>query len=293
MFVRPFGQTGLHVSALGFGAGHVGDPSQDETEVGRLLNEALALGVTVFDTARSYGLSEERIGRHLAHRRQEFVLISKCGYGVEHHEDWTPACISAGVDDALRRMRTDYVDAMLFHSCPRHVLTQDDLLTTLERAVTQGKVRVAGYSGENEDLIFAVGCGRFKAIECSVNLFDQRAIDGAVAQAAEAGTGIIAKRPLGNTPWRFSKRPTGQYAEVYWDRMRIMSLELGPMSWDEAALRFAAFQPGVSTAIAGTSRVENLRRNVEFVRRGPLTEEMVAAFRQAFHANDRDWVGQV
>ena len=67
--MREFGNTGLKVSALGFGAGHVGDPSMDESAVGALLNAALDAGVTLVDTARGYGLSEERIGRHLAHRR--------------------------------------------------------------------------------------------------------------------------------------------------------------------------------------------------------------------------------
>jgi aryl-alcohol dehydrogenase-like predicted oxidoreductase len=68
---RPFGRTGLAVPILGFGAGHVGDPALDEAEVGRLLHGALDLGVTLIDTARSYGLSEERIGRHLAGRNQD------------------------------------------------------------------------------------------------------------------------------------------------------------------------------------------------------------------------------
>jgi aryl-alcohol dehydrogenase-like predicted oxidoreductase len=71
---RPFGRTGLTFPCLGFGAGHVGDPALAEAEVGRLLHGVLDLGVTLIDTARSYGLSEERIGRHLAGRRNEFVL---------------------------------------------------------------------------------------------------------------------------------------------------------------------------------------------------------------------------
>jgi len=53
-----------------------------ETEAGRLLNAVLDLGVNLIDTARGYGLSEERIGRHLAHRRQDFVLSTKVGYGL-------------------------------------------------------------------------------------------------------------------------------------------------------------------------------------------------------------------
>ncbi len=98
---RAFGKQGFSVSALGLGAGPIGDPALDEAQVGALLNQALDLGITLIDTARSYGLSEERIGRHLAHRRHQFILSTKVGYGIRGHKDWTYACVSAGIDAAL------------------------------------------------------------------------------------------------------------------------------------------------------------------------------------------------
>lgn len=66
---RAFGGTGLVVPALGFGAMQAGSPLLPDDAAGRLLHQALDLGLTLIDTARSYGLSEERIGRHLARRR--------------------------------------------------------------------------------------------------------------------------------------------------------------------------------------------------------------------------------
>ena len=227
MIVRDFGSTGLKVSALGFGAGHVGGEGMSEDQAGTLLNAALDRGVTFFDTARGYGASEERIGRHLAYRRDDFVLATKGGYGVDGVEDWTPACITRGVEDALRRLRTDRVDVFFLHSCGRDVLQRDGLIEALEAAVAAGKVRVAGYSGENEDLAWAVASGRFGAIECSVNLFDQASLDGTVAEAARRGLGVVAKRPLGNAPWRFAERPVGDYAEAYWERMQTLGLDPG------------------------------------------------------------------
>src|SRR3954447_2022124 len=100
---RSFGNTGISVPVLGFGAGHIGDPALSEEEVGRLLHGALDLGVTLIDTARSYGLSEERIGKHLSHRRKDFVLSTKVGYSVPGVADWTGPVITAGVDAALGR----------------------------------------------------------------------------------------------------------------------------------------------------------------------------------------------
>ncbi|MDQ1241734.1 MAG: hypothetical protein QG550_985, partial [Pseudomonadota bacterium] len=107
---RSFGQTGLAVPILGFGAMQAGDPALAEDAAARLLNHALDIGLTLIDTARSYGLSEERIGRHLARRRDEFVLSTKVGYGIAGVPDWTYDCVVAGVDAARDRLRTDVID---------------------------------------------------------------------------------------------------------------------------------------------------------------------------------------
>jgi aryl-alcohol dehydrogenase-like predicted oxidoreductase len=290
--VRPLGAQ-LTTTALGFGAGHIGSPEMSEDAAGTLLNRAIDLGVTLVDTARGYGLSEERIGRHLAHRRGDYRLVSKCGYGIDGVEDWTPESIRRGVEEALRRMNTDFLDVMLFHSCPREVLLREGLIEALERARAEGQVRAIGYSGENEDLTAAIATGRFDVIETSVNVFDQRGLTGPIAEAAARGMGVIGKRPLGNAPWRYESRPVGNYAEEYWSRMQAMNLDLGGMPWGEFALRFAAYQPGVSTVIVGTASTHNIWQNVEWVKQGPLPEALVEAARKAFRTHDQNWIGQV
>lgn len=108
MLTRALGATGLEVSVLGLGAGALGHPALAEADVDRLVAGAVELGLTLVDTAPSYGLSEVRLGRALAGRRQRVVLSTKCGYGVPGVADWTPECISRGIDLALGRLRTDY-----------------------------------------------------------------------------------------------------------------------------------------------------------------------------------------
>lgn len=283
----------LEVSRLGFGAGHIGDPAMAEEEVERLLLGVVDSGVTLVDTARGYGLSEERIGRHLARRRDEIVLSTKVGYGIPGYEDWTGPCVAAGVDEALRLLRTDRIDVVHLHSCPLEVLERGEVIDALERAVEAGKVRIAAYSGDNEPLEWAVDSGRLGGVQTSINLFDQWAVDRGLARAAEAGMTVIAKRPLANAPWRFAERPVGDYAEVYWERMQAMGIDPGGLAWDELALRWVAFMPGVSSCIVGTRRLENLRRNVEIVSRGPLPSETVAAIRDAFLAHGQSWRGEI
>jgi aryl-alcohol dehydrogenase-like predicted oxidoreductase len=198
-----------------------------------------------------------------------------------------------GVDEALRLLRTDRIDVVHLHSCPLEVLERGEVIDALERAVEAGKVRVAAYSGDNEPLEWAVDSGRFGGVQTSINLFDQWAVERGLARAAAAGMTVIAKRPLANAPWRFAERPAGDYAEVYWERMRAMGLDPGDLSWDELALRWVAFLPGVSSCIVGTRRLENLRRNVEIVSRGPLPADVAAAVRSAFLAHGSDWRGEV
>ncbi len=302
---RAFGLTGLSVSVLGLGAGQIGEANQSEAEVGELLNTALDLGITLIDTARSYGLSEKRIGRHLAHRRQEFVLSTKVGYGVPGQADWTYDCILAGIDLALRNLKTDVLDIVHLHSCPIQTLAENGVIEALLKAREQGKIRVAAYSGENEELAWAVGLGditvadgsdagkKFGSVECSVNLFDQMSLATSLPAAGAHGMGVIAKRALGNVPWRFAERPQGNYCETYWTRMQAMALDAGDMPWDELALRFSTFAPNVSAAIVGTLSVKHLRHNVALIEAGPLPETVFEGVRARFNALGYDWRGEI
>lgn len=288
-----FGTTGLSVSLLGLGAGQVGGAELSEKRASALLNGALDAGITLIDTARGYGLSEERIGRHVSHRRDSFVLSSKCGYGVPGVPDWTGACIVAGVDAALKRLRTDRIDIMHLHSCPVGVLESGGVVEALEAARRAGKVRVAAYSGENEALRWAVKSGAFQSVQTSVNVCDQRSLRDVIPDAAALGMGVIAKRPLANGFWRHAERPVGNYCEVYWERAREMGLSPGGLAWDEFALRFGAFQPGVCSVIAGTASLEHLRRNAEMIEKGPLPAEVAADVVRRFDACGAGWRGEV
>lgn len=288
-----FGSTGIEVSRLGLGTGGLGDVRLGEKDAERLLLGAVERGVTFIDAARSYGAAEERIGRHLGARRHQVVLSTKGGYGVPGVPDWTGECVRLGIDDALRRMRTDRIDVFHLHSCPADVLARGDVLEALSDARRAGKIRVSAYSGENDALSLAIDSGAFGGVQCSVNVFDQRALDGAVASAASQGFGVVGKRPLGNCAWRFHERPVGQYAETYWLRMQAMALDPAPLEWPELAVRFAAFAPGICTVIVGTTNVEHLEANMRAVERGPLGDDVRERVRAAFRAHDDGWIGQV
>jgi aryl-alcohol dehydrogenase-like predicted oxidoreductase len=289
---RQFGFTGLKVSVIGFGAGHIGDNDTNEKSVEKLLNSAVDMGITLFDTARGYGASEERIGKYLSKRRSEIVLSTKVGYGIPGFKDWTYEGIIAGVDEALKLLRTDFIDIVHLHSCPVSVLKDSGVIDALEKCKEIGKIKVAAYSGENENLAYAIETGRFGSIQTSINIADQRNLDYLLPLAKEKGLGVIAKRPGANSPWRFKEQPFGRYAEVYWLRLKKMNI-LHEDNLQETALRFAAYTWGVDTVITGTSNLEHLRENIKMVEKGPLAQDYYNKIRDLFRNNDDNWNGQV
>ncbi len=289
---RPLGATGLSVSPVGVGAGRIGGPETSEADVDRLVGAALDAGVTLFDTARSYGLSEERLGRALAGRRERVLLSTKVGYGIPGLEDWTGPCVAAGVDAALARLGTDRIDLVHLHSCGLDVLLRGQVAEALLRAVEAGKVRVAAYAGEGEALAWAVRSGAFGAVQCSVSAVDQAAL-GAVAEAPARGLGVLAKRALGNAPWRFQIRPPEPDVAEAWERFRALGLDAGGHPWPELFARFAAFAPGVSAVLVGTGRPAHLAEVVSAIERGPLEPERAAALRAAWDRVGRGWAGRV
>ncbi len=293
MIHNNLGHTGLKVSALGFGALHLRDERTSEAEAGALLNHVLDEGITLIDTARGYGLSEERIGRHVAHRRHEFVLSTKVGYGVEGVPDWTYDCIVRGVERALRLMKTDVLDIVHLHSCPLPVLQQGDVIRALLDCRAAGKLRVPAYSGDNAEVDFAIACGAFGSLQTSISLCDQAHLAQRAALADHAGIGVIAKRPLAGAVWRLAQRP-GDHAEgQYWDRFKAMGL-VGAEDWADVALRFVAFHSGAASAIVGTARPANLQRNLAAVARGPLPADLAVAIREAFQQRGGEaWHGLI
>ena len=78
-----FGRTGLKVSRVAFGAGPIGYLGSDQEQAGKVLNLLLDQGVNVIDTAAAYMGSEDLIGKAVGHRRNDFVLVSKCGRKVD------------------------------------------------------------------------------------------------------------------------------------------------------------------------------------------------------------------
>ena len=307
---RAFGNTGLEVSPVGFGGAPVGFLQTEQRQVAAILNLLLDRGVNLIDTAAIYPGSEEAIGRAVAGRRDDYILVSKCGQAFEDlpGEEWSAEVIEKTIERSIRRLRTDRLDVMLLHSCDLPTLEKGEAIAALVKAREAGKIRFAGYSGDNEAAAFAAEDSELAVVETSINVCDQANIDLMLLTAVQKDVGIVAKRPLANAAWRKASEQPGMYADYaaeYMRRFQAMNLspaELGvagppEKAWPEVALRFSLSHPGVHTAIVGTTDPRHAETNLTIAEKGPLPDDLVekikAAFREAEAESGTKWTGQI
>ena len=306
MEIRTLGRTGLSVAVLGFGAAPLAYLDTERRRAAQVLNLLLDAGVNLIDTAASYPGSEEFLGEFFAPRRDQYVLVSKCGNADDGGlPPWSGQAIAHSVDRSLRRLRTDRIDVMLLHTCGLDVLQKGEALGALVEARQAGKIRFAGYSGDNDAAGWAAAHPDVAVVETSLNIVDQINIDTVLPVAREHNVGVIAKRPVANAAWKDLHQQPGMYqsyAQEYTERLRKLNLnprDLGfpappHEAWPQIALRFTLSFPEIHTAIIGTTSLENARRNVEIAQRGPLPADIVRKLRGAFRAADPagSWLGQ-
>jgi aryl-alcohol dehydrogenase-like predicted oxidoreductase len=302
----PFGQTGLQVSQLGFGAAPAAYLGVERQRTIQVINKLLDAGTNVLDTAASYPGSEQFIGENFSSRRNDYVLISKCGSKIPESDapPWSAELITATIDRALQHLQTDHIDVMLLHSCGLETLKKGEAIGALVDARNAGKIRFAGYSGDNAEADFATSIPDVAVIEASINIVDQINLNW-LPKAREKNIGVICKRPIANAAWKEIHQQPGMYqsyAKEYTDRFQVMGLkpsELGyrdddPSAWPEIALRFTLSQAGVHTAIIGTTNPRNADSNITAANKGPLPPDLTQKIREAFHQADPkgDWKGE-
>ncbi len=252
---RPLGSTGLNVSSIGYGAFKIGRNEKvkyprgyalpDEDEVSWLLNGVLDMGINLIDTAPAYGQSESLIGKHIAHRRDAFVLVTKFGERFEAGRssyDFTQRGIQESVDSSLGQLRTDAVDVLLIHSDGQdmHILEQTDAVPSLLSLKMAGKTRLIGMSGKTAP-------GAMAALAwADVLMVEYHSQDEShaevLAAARKQSVGVLVKKPLA----------------------------AGRLSPAEA-IPFILRQEAVSSVVTASLSLEHMRENVGLASSGPNT----------------------
>ena len=199
MEYRKFGQTGVDISAIGFGCWEIGGGygSIEETDFIKAINRALEIGINSFDTAEAYGFgaSEKSLAKALGSRRKDAVITTKFGVGypdAPNYRDSARKRVMESIEKSLKALNTDYVDVYLIHWPDRNVPFEEPM-RALDDLVKQGKVRAVGLSNFKLNEIQAcMNTRRVDVVQYCWNMFDRRMQKEIFPYCRENKIGVMA-----------------------------------------------------------------------------------------------------
>lgn len=281
---KKLGRTGLEVSQLGYGSMGLRGPRSwgvrvaSEEEAERILNQVLDAGINLIDTSPDYGISEERIGRHISSRRDEYFLATKCGCVYTQHEShleighvWTQDVIKSNIETSLQRLQTDHIDILQFHGGTAPALESAGLLRTLIDFRDQGLIRFLGVSSSLPNLPGMIELGVFDTFQIPYSLLAPQH-DEWMTRAAATGAGVIVRGGIAHGgPDAEIERP---HLNEVWQQAQLEELIPEGMSKAELILRYTLSHPACHTTIVGTCNPAHLAENLSAAASGPLPSSL-------------------
>lgn len=294
----------------------------DEPTSIAILNRAAEAGVDFIDTADAYpvpptletaGRTEEILGRWLQGKLQHFVLATKCRIRIgpgANDEGLSRRHILLAAEASLRRLGTDWIDLYQAHTADPET-PQDETLRAFDDLVRQGKVRYIGCSnlpawqvalslGVSERLHLA----RYDCVQPRYNMLYREIESELLPLCRDQGLGVIAYNPLAGgflsgkyktleappAGSRFTLGKTGElYRQRYWHQAHLEAVadvqqhfQNRGVALATAAVAWVLAQPGVTSAIIGASRPEQLDATLAAAAIS-LTDEDLAVCNRAWY----------
>jgi aryl-alcohol dehydrogenase-like predicted oxidoreductase len=285
MRTRALGQEGPEVTVVGLGTNNFGGRI-DYAASKAVVDEAIQQGITLFDTADIYsqGASEEFIGRALEGRRDAVLIATKFGKPMDENPNesrGTREYIRWAVEGSLRRLRTDHIDVYQMHE-PDPSTPLDETLEALHELVREGTVRHIGssnYSAEQIEQADALardrGWTRFVSAQNHYSLVERDVEQDVLPTCERLRIGQLPYFPLASGLLT-GKYTRGQEAT----EGRLAGREIPEERWDRAeqvqryadergvpilhvAIGGLLAMPAIASVIAGATKPEQVRANVE------------------------------
>jgi aryl-alcohol dehydrogenase-like predicted oxidoreductase len=294
MRTRTFGDTDLSCSEIGFGTWALGSTWWGKITRGEgvnLIERALDLGITFFDTGDVYGsgANEEIVGKALAEVPREQIQIStKFGYVIEggrtehsqgeRPQDWGAEHVRAALQASLGRLGTDYVDLYQLHNPRMDAVERDDLFEELERLRDEGLLRHYGVAlgpaiGWRDEGLRAIDTRRITSVQTVYNLLEQDPGRDFLEAAAERGIGVLARVPTSSglledkytLETTFPAHDHRSHRPREWlveglqkvERLRFLC-EQHDLTMAQAALKFILAQDAIACVLPTVTTVEEL-----------------------------------
>jgi myo-inositol catabolism protein IolS len=297
MEYRPFGQTGIQISAIGVGCWEIGGGygSIEETEFIKAVNRALDLGINCFDTAEAYGMgaSEKSLAKALGKRRNEAVITTKFGIayrGFPNYRDASRKRVMESIEKSLHNLNTDHVDVYMVH-WPDVNTPFEETMQALGDVVKQGKARAVAVS--NFRLAQIERCmktRRVDVVQYCWNMFDRRMQQEIFPYCRQHGIGVMAYGSLAygmlsgtfsvemnfdSDDWRSRRGNLGNvnlFQHLFGPEQFVKNLraveDLKAMAkrygktLPQLALRWTTSNPVISTALVGCRNENEVNDNV-------------------------------
>jgi aryl-alcohol dehydrogenase-like predicted oxidoreductase len=305
MEFRRLGNSGLVVSVVGLGTNNLG-MKLDLDQSREVVHAALDAGITLFDTADSYGESEARLGQLLEGRRDDVVIATKFGsdvrrLGLDNGADWgargSRRYIRRAVEASLRRLRTDWIDLYQLHR-PDPLTPIEETLSALTDLVREGKVRYIGHSNftgwQTADAEWTArtrGLERFVSAQNEYSWLERDIEDDLVPALEQYEIGLLPFFPLASGvltgKYRRDQAPPAGSRIQAWGRESMLTSELFDVLESleafaasrgitllDIAIGGLAAQPAVASVIAGATSADQVKANVEAGSWQPTAEDI-------------------
>ncbi len=283
MLYRNYGNTGLKVSALGFGCMRLpmnGDEIVDELAI-PMIRKAIDLGVNYIDTALGYcaSKSEITVGKALKDGyREKIILSTKNPVWEADGDKWRKV-----LEEQLTKLDVSQIDVYHFHGINWKAYTETlsapgGPIEASRKAQDEGLIRFRSFSFHDapENMIKLADTGEFAGVTCQYNLLD-RVNEDSIAYLKEKGMGVVIMGPVGGG--RLGGPPSEELAKL---------IPGGAKSTPEAALRFVLANPNVSVALSGMSTMEHVLENTATASRAePLSDAERAKIADMLEENKR------
>ena len=302
MIKRFLGKTGIKVSEVSFGTVSLGvpygigvdgnDDMISEKDAIKLLHLAIDKGINFYDTARGYGLSEDRIGKAFKDRRQDVIIATKCEHLCDNKgqlptDAELKKAIESSMQESLSALQTDYIDVFMMHDGNLTTITSETVAKSLSKFKENGLIRATGISTYTvEETKKAIESGHWDVIQLAYNLMDQR--QGELFSLAEQkGVGIVVRSVLfkgiltdRGRNLHYKLKAVEKHREVYDE---LISKEIPTLS--DLASKFVLSNKEVSSVLIGIDKPEYLESALALADGNYLNEEIFNRAKQLAYSN--------